>query len=223
MKLTVVYDNEAKEDLQSGWGFACLIETEEHNILFDTGWDGHVLLENMDKLSIDPESIDILVLSHQHWDHIGGVTTFLNRNPDVNVYVPSGFSPRLKKEITSRISKKLYGIGSPQKICEHVYTTGELEKPGTGIKEQSLVLECESGNYALTGCAHPGMLLIIDAASSFGNITGVLGGLHDSQEYGVFKDMQFIGAGHCTSHKDVIRKMYPEKFQKIFAGYSIEL
>jgi 7,8-dihydropterin-6-yl-methyl-4-(beta-D-ribofuranosyl)aminobenzene 5'-phosphate synthase len=35
--------------------------------------------------------------------------------------------------------------------------------------------------------------------------------------------MELIGAGHCTSHKDVIRKMYPDKFQKIFAGYSIEL
>ncbi len=222
MKVTIVYDNEAQEGLQSGWGFACLIETGSNNILFDTGWDGHVLLENMDKLSIDPKTIDTLVLSHQHWDHIGGVTTFLNRDPDIDVYIPSSFSPRLKKEITSRIHKKLYGIGSPQKICDHVYTTGELENPGGGIKEQSLILECGSDNYILTGCAHPGLLVIIEAAASFGNITGIMGGLHDSQEYGVFKDMEFIGAGHCTSHKDVIRKMYPKKFQKIFAGYSVD-
>ena len=220
MKLTVVYDNEAKEDLQSGWGFACLIETEDHNILFDTGWDGHVLLENMDKLSIDPESIDILVLSHQHWDHIGGVTTFLNRNPDVNVYVPSSFSANLKKEIVLRGTGKLYGINTPQEICKNIYTTGEL---GNDIKEQALVLESENGLYVLTGCAHPGLSLIIEAASSFGDVIGILGGLHDSQEYGLFKEMQVIGAGHCTSHKDAIRKMYPDKFVKIFAGYSIEI
>lgn len=223
MKITVVYDNEAKESLKCGWGFSSLIETGHNNILFDTGWDGHLLLENMEKLLINPETVDTLVLSHQHWDHIGGLTTFLNINPDVDIYVPSGFSPHLKKEITSRIHKKLYGIGSSQKICDHVYTTGELEKPGSGIKEQSLVLECESGNYILTGCAHPGMLLIIEAAASFGRINGIIGGLHDSQEYGSFKDMQLIGAGHCTSHKDVIRKMYPDKFRKIFAGYSVEL
>jgi len=223
MKITVVYDNNTMEGLKCGWGFSCLIETGSNNILFDTGWDGHLLLENMEKLSIDPQIIDTLVLSHQHWDHIGGMPAFLNVNPDVDIYVPSGFSPRLKKEITSRIRKKLYGVSSPRNICDKVYTTGELEKPGTGIKEQALVLECGSGNYILTGCAHPGMLLITEAASSFGKINGIFGGLHDSQEYGIFKDMQIVGAGHCTSHKDVIRKMYPDKFQKIFAGYSTEL
>ncbi|MDK2827093.1 MAG: 7,8-dihydropterin-6-yl-methyl-4-(beta-D-ribofuranosyl)aminobenzene 5-phosphate synthase [Methanolobus sp.] len=223
MKITIVYDNNAQEGLKCGWGFSCLIETGTNSILFDTGWDGHLLLENMEKLGIDPQVIDTLVLSHQHWDHIGGVTTFLNINPDVDVFVPSAFSPRLKKEITSRITKKLYGVSSSQKIYDKIYTTGELEKTGTGIKEQSLVLECESGNFVLTGCAHPGLLLILEAASSFGKINGIIGGLHDSQEYGSFKEMELIGAGHCTSHKDVIRKMYPEKFQKIYAGYSIEL
>jgi 7,8-dihydropterin-6-yl-methyl-4-(beta-D-ribofuranosyl)aminobenzene 5'-phosphate synthase len=223
MKITIVYDNNAQESLKCGWGFACLIETESNNILFDTGWDGHLLIENMDKLGIDPQIIDTLVLSHQHWDHIGGVTTFLNINPNVDVYAPSGFSPRLKKEIAHRINKKLYGVSSPQVICNWVYSTGELEKKGTGIREQSLILECESGNYVLTGCAHPGLLLILEAASPYGKINGIIGGLHDSQEYGSFKDMQLIGAGHCTSHKDVIRKMYPDKFQKIFVGYSIEL
>lgn len=223
MKITIVYDNNAQEGLKCGWGFSCLIETGTNSILFDTGWDGHLLLENMEKRGIDPQVIDTLVLSHQHWDHIGGVTTFLNINPDVDVFVPSAFSPRLKKEITSRITKKLYGVSSSQKIYDKIYTTGELEKTGTGIKEQSLVLECESGNFVLTGCAHPGLLLILEAASSFGKINGIIGGLHDSQEYGSFKEMELIGAGHCTSHKDVIRKMYPEKFQKIYAGYSIEL
>ncbi|SFM18224.1 MBL fold metallo-hydrolase [Methanolobus profundi] len=220
MKLTIVYDNEAKEGLQKGWGFSCLIETGYNNILFDTGWDGHALLDNMEKLSIDPKSIDTLVLSHQHWDHIGGVTTFLNRNADVDLYVPSSFSANLKKEMATRINGKLYGMKDPGEICRNVYTTGEL---GDQTKEQALVLRSENDNYIVTGCAHPGMLAITEAASSFGNISGIFGGLHDSQEYGVFKDMQMIGAGHCTSHKDVIRKMYPDNFVKIFAGYTIEL
>lgn len=102
MKLTVIYDNEAKKSLNKGWGFSCLIETVGHKILFDTGWDAHILLSNMDKLGFSPEEIDILVLSHQHWDHIGGVPTFLNMNPDVDVFIPASFSANLKKEISTR-------------------------------------------------------------------------------------------------------------------------
>lgn len=220
MKLSVIYDNEANEGLQSGWGFACLIETDEHKILFDTGWDGHLLLENMDKLLIDPKSIDILILSHQHWDHVGGVSTFLNENPDVDIYVPASFSANLKKEMASKGNGKLYEIKAAQEICNDIYSTGEL---GNDIKEQSLVLRSEKGLFVLTGCAHPGLSLIIETASSFGDVTGIFGGLHDSQEYGLFKNMQLIGAGHCTSQKNMIRKMYPDNFVKIFAGYSIDI
>ncbi|WP_321420354.1 MBL fold metallo-hydrolase [uncultured Methanomethylovorans sp.] len=236
MKLTVIYDNEAKEGLNSGWGFSCLIESEEHNILFDTGWDGHVLLDNMKMLGLSLECIDILVLSHQHWDHIGGVPTFLNMKSDVDVFMPTSFSPNLKKEISTRgkqsgtsisLSKKgismnprLYEIKMPQEICKDVYTTGEL---GKEVKEQSLILDSGKGLYIITGCAHPGLSAILKAASSFGNVIGIIGGLHDSQEYDIFKGMQLIGAGHCTVHKEEIRTEYPDAFVDIFAGYSVEL
>lgn len=236
MKLTVIYDNEAKKGLSSGWGFSCLIETAEHNILFDTGWDGHVLMRNMKKLGFSPEDIDILVLSHQHWDHVGGVPTFLNTRSDVDVYLPASFSPNLKREISTRkkrpeasiphpgtdisVSPRLHEIKSPQDICKGVYTTGEL---GKEIKEQSLVLDSGKGLYVITGCAHPGLSAILGASSSFGMVKGIIGGLHDSQEYDLFKGMQLIGAGHCTAHKDEIRKKYPDAFVDIFAGYSVEL
>jgi 7,8-dihydropterin-6-yl-methyl-4-(beta-D-ribofuranosyl)aminobenzene 5'-phosphate synthase len=236
MKLTVIYDNEAKEGLNSGWGFSCLIETAEHNILFDAGWDGHVLQANMEKLGFSPDDIDILVLSHQHWDHIGGVPTFLNMKSDVDVFIPASFSPNLKREISTRRkhpdtpaahsetdilkSPRLHEIKSPQEICMGVCTTGEL---GKEIKEQSLVLDSGKGLYVITGCAHPGLSVILGAASSFGRVIGIIGGLHDSQEYGLFKSMQLIGAGHCTAHKDEIRKKYPDVFVDIFAGYSTDL
>ncbi len=235
MKITVIYDNEAKIGLNCGWGFSCLIETVGHNILFDTGWDGHVLLANMDKLGFSPEEIDILVLSHQHWDHIGGVPTFLNMQPDVDVFIPASFSPNLKREISTRgkqaetsislsnidspMNPRLHDIKMPQEICKGIYTTGEL---GKDIKEQSLILESDKGLYVITGCAHPGLPAILDAASSFGNVVGIVGGLHDCQEYDLFKGMHLIGAGHCTAHKEEIRMKYPDAFVDIFAGYSVE-
>jgi 7,8-dihydropterin-6-yl-methyl-4-(beta-D-ribofuranosyl)aminobenzene 5'-phosphate synthase len=236
MKLTVVYDNEAKHGLKSGWGFSCFIEIPGHNILFDTGWDGHLLLDNMRRLSISPGAIDTLVLSHQHWDHIGGVPTFLHMNPDVDVYVPSSFSPNLKKEISTRggcqgapvslskagipVNPRLHDVKAPRQICKDVYTTGEL---GTEIKEQSLILDSGNGLYVIAGCAHPGLSAILGAASLFGNVVGMIGGLHDSQEYSLLKDLQLIGAGHCTVHKNEFREMYPESFVEISAGYCLEL
>jgi len=50
MKITILYDNEAwDQNLQSDWGFSCLIETPAIDILFDTGAGGTILLDNMRK------------------------------------------------------------------------------------------------------------------------------------------------------------------------------
>lgn len=219
MKLTVVYDNEAKKGLQSGWGFSCYIVAPDKNILFDTGWDGHLLLKNMGKLSISPQDIDILVLSHQHWDHIGGLPTLMDTNPNLEIYVPSGFSANLKKDMSSRCLL-LHEVKGPQEICRGVCTTGEL---GKEIKEQSLVLDSGRGLYVVAGCAHPGLAEILDSASVFGDVAGIIGGLHDSREYDRLAKMQLVGAGHCTANKDGIREMYPDAFEDIFAGYVKEI
>jgi len=66
--ITVLCDNyTTRDDLQTSWGFSCLIRQGGKNVLFDTGGDGIVLSGNMEKLGIDPASIDLLMISHQHW------------------------------------------------------------------------------------------------------------------------------------------------------------
>ena len=237
MELIVVYDNEAKEGLLKGWGFSCFINTGKHRILFDTGWDGHVLLNNMEALGIDIHEIDILVLSHNHWDHIGGLPTFLFQNPNVDVYVPASFSGNLKKEIAARgkhlyrevstdpkrlhdAYPRLHEVTGPQEICRGVCTTGEL---GTDIKEQSLVIESVRGMYVLTGCAHPGLETILHSASRLGSVVGIIGGLHDSTDYSLLRNLQFIGAGHCTSHKEDVMQLFPQTYRNIFAGFMIHI
>jgi len=238
VKLTILYDNLAGAGLQAAWGFSCLIETAEKNILFDTGWDGNLLLSNMEILGISPDAIDILVLSHQHWDHIGGVATFLNANPDVDVYLPSSFSPRLKQEISNIISAnsissgitsapvhfsrnpRFYEVISSQQICDGIYSTGEL---GSDIKEQSLVLISATSACILCGCAHPGLLEILESASQFCKPLSIIGGLHGSKDFELLTNFNLIGAGHCTVHKEEIKALYPENFAEISVGYSVEL
>jgi 7,8-dihydropterin-6-yl-methyl-4-(beta-D-ribofuranosyl)aminobenzene 5'-phosphate synthase len=59
MKITIVFDNYLHNpELKTEWGFSCLIEGFEKNILFDTGSDGEILLENMQKLKLDPKKTD---------------------------------------------------------------------------------------------------------------------------------------------------------------------
>ena len=44
-------------------------------VLFDVGPYGDVWLANAERLSVDLSSIELLFLSHWHWDHSGGIPT----------------------------------------------------------------------------------------------------------------------------------------------------
>jgi len=79
MKLKIAYDNKAKPGFKEGWGFSCLIEMEDEKILFDTGWDGNILLSNMEKFGIRPAEIKRAIISHDHWDHAGGLPISLEK------------------------------------------------------------------------------------------------------------------------------------------------
>ncbi|ABE52950.1 MBL fold metallo-hydrolase [Methanococcoides burtonii] len=218
MEITVVYDNNSGRGLGKGWGFSCSIETDDKKILFDTGWDGGLLLENMATLGMDIREYDILLLSHQHWDHIGGLPAVLNANPKIEVYTLASFSEKLKKEIQKRT--KLNEINGMCKIAEGVYSTGEL---GDIVKEQALLLDTDKGIYVISGCAHPGLPAIMEVAGSIGNVRGIIGGLHDCQDIEAMRDLELIGAGHCTSNIDAIKEKYPNSFVHIEAGYCIHI
>ena len=92
MKITIIYDNVSLDPaLEADWGFAALVEACGQSILFDTGASGRLLLENMEKLNISPQAIGEIFISHDHWDHTGGLEQILKRKP-VRVYVPDTFS-----------------------------------------------------------------------------------------------------------------------------------
>lgn len=172
--LTIVYDNNPFDArLKTAWGFACLIETVETTMLFDTGGDGPTLMGNLAALGFDPRRVDAVVLSHVHSDHIGGLDALLNVNDHLTVFMPQSFPAEFKTRVSRRGA--VVSASGPMTITDHIRTTGEL---GTSIIEQSLIVETDSGLVVITGCAHPGIVEIVRQAKRYGDVSLVLGGFH---------------------------------------------
>ena len=174
--ILILYDNRTdRSDLQPGWGFSALIELKGCSVLFDTGADKLVLEHNAAALGIDLASTDALVLSHEHCDHIGAITSALHKN--LEVFYPTSFSTLFQGEVSGEEGWHAHPVSQPVEILPRFRSTGEL---GTTIVEQSLIAEGEKGSVLITGCAHPG---IVEIARSATKIVGkplrlVLGGFH---------------------------------------------
>jgi 7,8-dihydropterin-6-yl-methyl-4-(beta-D-ribofuranosyl)aminobenzene 5'-phosphate synthase len=211
MRVTILYDNTAfNEKLQSDWGFSALIEAHKRTFLFDTGASGSILLTNMEKLDINPEDVTDVFISHSHHDHTGGLAAFLDVNNDVKVWLPPSYrGVKNAKETTY--------IKSPLQLYEGIYSTGELE----GI-EQSLCVKSSKGVVIIAGCSHPQMKHILDAAAQFGNVYGIIGGLHGSRPESL-DGLKFICATHCTQYKSEMQEMYPGAYVEGGAGKVIEI
>ncbi len=82
--VTVVVSDRSRYDtrLYSQFGLSLLVDCTwsqgaAKRILFDTGWDGELLLRNLCELNVSPGSIDTVVLSHAHYDHTGGLGSLI--------------------------------------------------------------------------------------------------------------------------------------------------
>jgi len=212
MRITLIYDNEVyKEGLEADWGFSCLVEAENKKILFDTGASGRILLSNMEKLKIEPSSIDEVFISHPHFDHTGGLSDFLDKNRDVKIYVPSSFKENLNAKEVIYVKEKI-------KLHESLFSTGELE----GI-EQSLCVKTEKGIVVIVGCSHPKLENILKVASQFGKVYALIGGLHGFKDFDLLNDLKLVCPCHCTQHKLEIKSLYSEKYVEGGAGKIIEI
>jgi 7,8-dihydropterin-6-yl-methyl-4-(beta-D-ribofuranosyl)aminobenzene 5'-phosphate synthase len=228
IEITVIYDNYLfKSGLKTSWGFSCIVKGTEKTILFDTGGDGDTLLNNMTALAIVPEEVDVVVLSHIHGDHVGGLDDFLEQNPKVTVYIPQSFPLRFKENIRE-CGTEFLEIKDGRQICQDVYTTGEM---GLGIKEQSLVIRTEKGIIVITGCAHPGIVDIVKKAKDLlkEDVLLVMGGFHlmgHSPEniesiISQFRalDVHFVGPCHCSG--DTTRQLFEKEYGKNYINIGV--
>ncbi len=173
--LTVVFDNTTTDpQLTAGWGFAAVVEYGGHTLLFDTGASGPVLLDNMRQLGIDPSSIEVVILSHEHGDHTDGLQALLDTGIQPTVYVPSAFPQARKDQVLART--ELVEVSDAVEILPGVHTT----RPMGGWNEQALVLESSDGAVVITGCAHMGLMSLVREAQRVAGtqIALLAGGFH---------------------------------------------
>ena len=175
--VTIVYDNNAfDERLRTAWGFACVVQGLPQTILFDTGGRGELLLANMAKMGFKPDQISSIVLSHIHGDHTGGLAAFLRANSQVEVFLPRVFPSRFKEDVR-RSGAQVVETEGPRQVCEGAWTTGVLPR---GVAEQGLYVKTAEGPVVITGCAHPGVVRLVEAAKQHSGspVHAVLGGFH---------------------------------------------
>ncbi|MDY0282550.1 MAG: MBL fold metallo-hydrolase [Salinivirgaceae bacterium] len=72
MKLIVLNDNYASSICGGEHGLSYYIEFGNKVILFDAG-PSDIILRNAEKLYVDLNTIQDIVLSHGHWDHGDGL------------------------------------------------------------------------------------------------------------------------------------------------------
>ncbi len=213
MKITILYDNNVHNNyFKSKWGFSCLIEKENSpGILFDTGGQAKILMENMKKLKINEGNIDEIFISHPHWDHIGGLPYLYKVKNEVIVYVPASFDDNKDKTppFFDRFcyNDNVISIRDAGEIHQEIYSSGELD----GI-EQALILKTEKGLVVVVGCSHPGVGKILDTASQFGKLYGIIGGLHGFSDYSRLEGLKLICSTHCTQKIEEIKIRYPDQF-----------
>ncbi len=189
--ITILVDNFAyREGLKYGWGFSALIATPTDTVLFDTGPEPDVLKFNARALGVDLSSVEVVVISHEHWDHVGGLEAALEANPRVKVIRP--------------------GSSEPVQVAEGITTTGTL--PGEPLPEQGLVVQTPEGPVLLVGCSHPGVVNLARRATELaGPLRLVIGGthlLHSSKEEvkRVSDELRALGVrqialSHCTGEE----------------------
>ncbi|MGB9792503.1 MAG: MBL fold metallo-hydrolase [Thermacetogeniaceae bacterium] len=246
VKVTVLCENTVgmAAGLLGEWGLALLLEIGERKILFDTGEQGSVI-SNAAALGVDLGTVDLLVMSHGHYDHAGGMRAFLRRRGRLPVYLHPDF---FLNRYSSRPSRRYIGVPyrpeeltslgadfvfsrEPLEILPGVWFSGEVPRltsfekgddalfyseegrdvPDPVRDDASLYCLTPEGILVVTGCAHAGIVNIVEHArrvTGVDRVYGIIGGTHlgpvskaqQDATLGYLRglDLKFLAANHCT-------------------------
>ncbi len=204
------------------WGISLLIEDD---ILFDTFGHEDLFINGLDICEVDIAKLRHVIISHEHWDHIAGLWYLLEKNRNIQVYVPKHCSAEFKKRIKS-YGVVLSEVSSVIKIKRDIFTSGEL-KGFCGdniVYEHGLIIKSRPGLIVITGCAHPGIIKILtDIKNKFDeSIYLLIGGFHlkdknDLEIIDIVDGFKKIGVNkivplHCTGGSAV--KIIKDQFRE---------
>ncbi|HDI46460.1 MAG TPA: MBL fold metallo-hydrolase [Candidatus Methanomethylia archaeon] len=225
-RLTVLIDNNpnpANPELKHPWGISIYLETPSRRVLFDAGCSASALRHNAKLLGVNLSEVDFIVISHEHGDHIEGLSHMAEVKKGCTVYVPNGMSLQAKEWIL-RQGFKLAEVENTTKVAEGVAIVGQLYGPPY---EQALAVNVSRlGIILVVGCSHPGVEnFVAKAKQDLGTaVYAVIGGFHLAGasyqklnatlkaliEHNVAK----IYPLHCSgaAFRDLVRKAAPERY-----------
>lgn len=201
MKIAVLSENYvSKRGIKGEHGLSLYIETNDEKILFDMG-QGENFYNNAISLGIDVENVSVAVVSHGHYDHGGGIKTFLDKNQNAFVFVNKNAFGRFyskngyigldesltlnkrlvcTESVTEILSFASLYSGDEVPIIENNYSNG-LEKEENSVRtkddfahEQYLLVEENGKRILFSGCSHRGILNLM----SFFKPDVFVGGFH---------------------------------------------
>jgi 7,8-dihydropterin-6-yl-methyl-4-(beta-D-ribofuranosyl)aminobenzene 5'-phosphate synthase len=208
------------------WGFAAYIN--DYRTLLDTGLSGTALLNNMRALGVDPDEPDVLVLSHRHIDHTGGLRALLDaRSRPLTVIAHADFlagarisDANLAREYLESRGARLVLIREPYRVAEGLWVSGEIPRrwgpshvPAGDVVPDDMALYARRprGLVVITGCGHAGVENVVEYGlqlSGADRLYAIVGGLHlvglpeervrEVAEYLRRRSPGLVVGAHCT-------------------------
>jgi len=256
-------------------GLSLYFERAKKRILFDTG-SSDSFIYNATLLGIDLAKVDICVISHGHYDHIGGLSHFLDINKKAAVYMKRNAKRNLYTKKLFRLEqtgmppsffekygKRITFIDEDTEVASGVYAANirkhrhypqyssmmYFEQDGKLVHddlshELFINIETGDGNVVLTGCAHHGLINILETAGEkYGKIYAVIGGFHlnGTKSFGIRikkeshheiraiakyfekNGIRKIYTGHCTGEKPLEKLKMLSRTKKMQTGDIIKI
>ena len=156
-------------------GVSMLVQLGSLKVLVDTTTDVSILKNNTRVAGVNPQSIDILLLTHWHFDHMYAYKYILTENPSVEIFAPMSKEWMIKNDpysaplITRKMLSNFNTVEDFTQIADRLWiiTTESYESdhlPFSPVKESTLVVDTPAGLILVTGDCHPTPMRIIAKA-----------------------------------------------------------
>lgn len=267
--VTLVENSAGAEGCIAEHGLSLYIETAKHKLLLDAG-QSDAVIKNAKTLGIDLTDVDRLFLSHGHYDHSGGIIAFHEMNPTASIIMHRraperhynhrkfiGIDPRILEienlrliDGNMRIDNELFlfsGVTGKKYVPEGnkrlLMYQGTKKVPDDFAHEIYLVVSCEGKNILISGCAHNGIVNIVERYEEiFGSYPDiVISGFHLRKKHWPYRarDLKTITdtakallktgslyfTGHCTGEPafEIMKEIMGDKLFHLHSGEELPL